>query len=86
MSSNVALVLGTGANVGLSIAKKFTGEEWKVASVARNVKGEMKANSALSLAADFSNPQSIAKVFSEVETKLGTPNVVIYNGMFLHRR
>lgn len=80
MSSPVILVLGAGANVGLSIAKKFAAEGWKVAAVARTIKDEIKANSSLALSADLSDPESMIKIFNEVEAKLGTPNVVVYNG------
>lgn len=81
MSSPVVLILGAGANVGLSVSKKFAAEGWKVAAVARTIKDDIKANSALTLSADFADPESITRVFDEVEAKLGTPNVVVYNGM-----
>ena len=85
MSDHVVLVLGAGANVGLSVVKKFAAQGWKVAAVARSVKDEMKSAATLAIAADFADPESVSKVFDEVESKLGTPNVVVYNrSFFLH--
>ena len=83
MSAPVILVLGAGANVGQAVCKKFAAQGWKVAAVARTVRDEITANSALALSADFSEPDSIPGIFKEVETKLGTPSVVVYNGTLL---
>jgi NAD(P)-dependent dehydrogenase (short-subunit alcohol dehydrogenase family) len=80
--SPVLLLFGAGANVGTALAKKFTQEGWKVATVARTTRDDIKANSALNIQADFVDPNSVAKAYEEVETKLGTPNVVVYNGMY----
>lgn len=84
MSAPVVLILGAGANTGASIAKKFTSESWKVAAVARTIRDEVKENSALQVSADFSDPGSVETAYKETEAKLGTPNIVIYNGMITH--
>lgn len=80
MSTSVALILGAGPNVGLSIASKFASEGWKVAAVGRSPKDDIKKVAHQVIAADFSDPDGISDVFKQVEAKLGTPNVVIYNG------
>ena len=80
MSTSVVLILGTGPNVGLSIATKFAAKGWKVAAVSRSPKDDIKKAAHQVIAADFSDPHGISNIFEEVKTKLGIPNVVIYNG------
>ena len=77
----VLLVLGAGGNVGLATVRKFKTEGFKVAAVSRNPTDEVRSAADLVLSADFADPQSIAGVFEKVESELGTPNVVVYNGM-----
>jgi NAD(P)-dependent dehydrogenase (short-subunit alcohol dehydrogenase family) len=79
MSSPIVLILGTGARVGASIARKFSQEGYKVATVARSVHKDVANISDLTIKADFGDPSSIKDVFEEVNTKLGPPNVVVYN-------
>ena len=79
MASPVALILGAGPGVGLSVAKYFSAKGWKVAAVSRTIKEDIKAVAALNIAADLSDIESVAKIFQEVNSKLGIPNVVIYN-------
>ena len=86
MSAPIVLLLGVGANIGLSLAKKFTAEGWKVAAVARTIRDEVKQNSTLQISADFSDSNNVEKAYKETETKLGTPNVIIYNCMASHLR
>ena len=81
MSSPVLLFLGAGANVGLSVIRKFTAEGWNVAAVARNPKPELQGSASLVISADFTKPESIAGIFKRVETELGVPSAVVYNGM-----
>ena len=80
MASPVILILGAGPNLGLSVATKFASEKWKVAAVSRSPREDMKKVADLVLAADFTDPARINVLFAEVEAKLGTPNVVVYNG------
>ncbi|MCJ1377552.1 hypothetical protein MMC17_000647 [Xylographa soralifera] len=79
MSAPVVFILGAGPNVGTSIASKFAAEGWKVAAASRSPKDEIKKIAHHVMAADFSDPEKISTLFAEVEAKLGTPNVVIYN-------
>ena len=80
MPDPVILILGAGPNVGLSVARKFAAENWKVAAVARTIKDEVKQTAHQVLVADFTDSEGISKIFGEVEAKLGIPNVVVYNG------
>ena len=80
MSNPVVFILGAGPNVGTSIASKFAAEGWKVAAASRSPKDEIKKIAHHVIAADFSNSEEIGGLFAEVEAKLGTPSVVIYNG------
>ena len=78
--SSVLLILGAGANVGAHVARLFRKEGFKVAVAARSVNNQADDTSDLAVKADFSDPTSIKSVFAEVKGKLGTPNVVVYNG------
>ncbi|APA08969.1 hypothetical protein SS1G_02820 [Sclerotinia sclerotiorum 1980 UF-70] len=79
MAHKVLLFLGAGGNVGASSVELFKSKGYKVASVARTIKDEVRTHSDLCLTADFSNPSTIKSVFERVEKELGTPNVVVYN-------
>lgn len=79
MSKPVILILGAGANVGTSVARKFSQEGYKIATAARSVHKDIADISDLTVKADFNDPSSVRSVFEEVNTKLGPPNVVVYN-------
>jgi NAD(P)-dependent dehydrogenase (short-subunit alcohol dehydrogenase family) len=83
MDHRVLLLLGAGLNVGLASITAFKAQGFKVASVSRNPSDAVQKAADLVLTADFSDPSCIADIFSKVETKLGIPNVVIYNGNYL---
>lgn len=75
------LILGAGANVGLNVAQQFHSKGWQVAAAARTSKPELEKTADLVVAADFSDVASIKHVWEETAAKLGTPAVVVYNGM-----
>ena len=79
MSQPIILILGAGANIGAAVARKFSQEGYKVAAVARNVKKDVADVSTLTVKADLNDPSSVKDVFDEVNTKVGIPNVVVYN-------
>ncbi len=81
MSSKVLLLYGSGARVGAAVLQKFASNGWKTAAVVRTMKNEYKKSADLVFQADFTNAEAIQKIYSEVETKLGTPKCVVYNGM-----
>jgi len=80
MAPKVALVLGAGKNIGLSVAAKLKENSYSVALVSRSP--DTKAAEAAgytALAADLSKPDGVRTVFKEVGEKLGTPSVVVFN-------
>jgi NAD(P)-dependent dehydrogenase (short-subunit alcohol dehydrogenase family) len=79
MTSNIALILGAGPNVGLATVKYFSEKGDKTIAVSRNPSEEISKSADLVIKADFSNPSAIKPVFEEVKAKIGIPNVVIYN-------
>ena len=79
--SKVLLLYGAGANVGAAVLKKFAANGWKTAAVVRTMKDEYKNSADLVLQVDFAKTGEIQKAYSDVESKLGTPNVVVYNGI-----
>ena len=82
-SSPVLLLLGAGKNIGLHTANLFAKNGYKVALASRSglPLSETK-NDFLNIKADFADPSSLTTVFSEVESKLGVPSVVVYNGIY----
>jgi NAD(P)-dependent dehydrogenase (short-subunit alcohol dehydrogenase family) len=80
MAHRVLLLLGAGENVGLATITSFKAQGYKVASVSRTPGDAIRKAADLVLTADFSDPLCVADLFSKVETELGIPNVVVYNG------
>lgn len=79
-SSPVALILGAGANIGQAVIKAFEAKGYRTAVAARSIKEEDSTSTQLNIRSDFSDPASIARVFSKVESTFGYPHVVVYNG------
>lgn len=78
----VALILGAGPRIGISVAQKFVSQGYKVAIVSRTGGGASTSPSEgfLSLKADFTKPESIAALFTAVENEFhAPPSVVVYN-------
>jgi len=80
MSSKVVLILGGGQNIGKSLIQKFSSNGFKVGLASRTLYPSLVEAADVSVQADFSNPSSIKSVFSQIVAKIGTPNIVIYNG------
>jgi NADP-dependent 3-hydroxy acid dehydrogenase YdfG len=57
MADKVLLFLGAGANVGASSVALFKSKGYKVASVARTIRDEVRAHSDVVLTADFADPR-----------------------------
>lgn len=81
------VVIGAGAGLGFSVAKKFAGEGYKVVLVARNreslekMSEELKSKGyeACFKIADTSVDEEYAKALEEIKNEHGTPDVVVYN-------
>lgn len=79
-TSPIALILGVGPNVGTEAAKVFASKGYKTVLAARSMKEEDSSDDQLRIKSDFSDPESISKVFAKVKSQLGPPHVVVYNG------
>ena len=79
-SSPVALVLGAGSNVGMSVGRAFAAQGYRVALAARSLKEENSTPDELHIPSDFSESHSIPQIFTKVKAKFGNPHVVVYNG------
>ena len=80
MSGKVLLLYGSGPNVGAGILKRFQSEGWKTAAIVRTLKDEYKNTADLVLQGDFADAKAVQNIYNEVESKLGTPSCVVYNG------
>lgn len=86
MTGKVLFIIGGGPRIGHSVAKKFIKGGYQVAIGRRNVKetaGAEWLEGVVPVYTDVSKPESVEAAFREVQAKLGTPNVVVYNGKCL---
>jgi len=83
----VAAILGVGPGLGAAIARRFAGEGFAVALMARReesvaaVREEITESGgrALPVATDATDPDSVAASFERVRAELGGPEVFVYN-------
>jgi NAD(P)-dependent dehydrogenase (short-subunit alcohol dehydrogenase family) len=76
------LIVGSGSGLSASLAKLFAGEGFKVALAARNAEklaALCKSTGATAFSCDASDAGQVARLFQDVESKIGAPDVVIYN-------
>src|ERR671911_849306 len=87
MSDRVAAVLGVGPGLSAAVARRFAGEGFGVALMARReesvagVREEIEGGggTALSVSADATDPDSVAAAFERIRGELGDPEVFVYN-------
>jgi NAD(P)-dependent dehydrogenase (short-subunit alcohol dehydrogenase family) len=79
--SPVILIVGTGKRVGRSVAAKFVSHGHQVALVARSHTPGISDEGYLQIQADLSASSAVSRIFQEVESGLGLPSVVVYNGL-----
>jgi NAD(P)-dependent dehydrogenase (short-subunit alcohol dehydrogenase family) len=87
MNGRVAAVLGVGPGLGAAIARRFAGEGFAVAMMARqeeslaeirqDIDGE--GGTVLPVSADATNADSVTAAFERVRVELGDPEVLVYN-------
>lgn len=85
--SKVAVVTGVGPGLGAAVARRFAREGFAVGVMARNEEKltqiqteiEKDGGNALAIPADATDPSSMTWAFSQVQQKLGTPDVFVYN-------
>jgi NAD(P)-dependent dehydrogenase (short-subunit alcohol dehydrogenase family) len=76
----VALIIGSGPNIGQSTSRAFAARGYKVALASRSAKTEENTADLLYFKIDLTNPSSVPELFTKVKEALGIPSVVIYNG------
>jgi NAD(P)-dependent dehydrogenase (short-subunit alcohol dehydrogenase family) len=81
MSKPIALILGSGANLGSHVASRFRSDGYRVATVSRSKSAEKDEESSLALTCDLADPKEVETVFATVRKTWGEPSVVVYNGM-----
>ena len=77
-----ALIVGTGPGLSASLARLYAANGLKVAVAARDVAklGPLcKETGATAYKCDAADPDSVARLFAEVEAAQGAPDVVVYN-------
>ena len=77
-----ALIVGAGAGISASVARALAAAGLKLGLAARNVDklAELATETgAERFAADASDPAAVAHLFEEVDARLGSPDVVLYN-------
>jgi NAD(P)-dependent dehydrogenase (short-subunit alcohol dehydrogenase family) len=87
LNGRVAAILGVGPGLGAAVARRFAGEGFAVALMARNEDGlsaiqqeiEDGGGTAPSVSADATDPASVEAAFGRVRTELGDPEVFAYN-------
>jgi len=83
MNYQRALIVGAGSGLSASLARLFAREGMQVALAARDVTkltgllGEIKG--ARAHACDATRPDDVNNLFKQVESDIGTPDVVVYN-------
>ena len=85
---NSALIVGAGPGLSASLARALAREEIKVALAARST-GDLdalvKETGARAFACDAAERGEVQKLFADVETSIGAPDIVIYNASFRTR-
>lgn len=77
-----ALIVGAGEGLSASLARLFARENIRVALAARRTDKLAEvcaASQAHAFACDASYPESVARLFEDVEDMMGAPDIVVYN-------
>src|SRR6516162_3064125 len=77
-----ALIVGAGLGISASVARGLASAGLKVGLVARNVEklAPLAAETgAQTFAVDASDPAAVARLFADADSRLGEPDVVLYN-------
>jgi NAD(P)-dependent dehydrogenase (short-subunit alcohol dehydrogenase family) len=87
MNGRVAAVLGAGPGLGAAVARRFAGEGFAVAMIARREESlaeirqdiEGDGGTALPVSADAADAGSVTAAFERRRSYLGDPEVLVYN-------
>src|SRR5689334_6537758 len=77
-----ALIVGAGMGLSAALARLFTSKNLRVALAARQtdkLAALCKETGAAAYAVDATKADDVARLFTQVEWKLGAPDVVVYN-------
>jgi NAD(P)-dependent dehydrogenase (short-subunit alcohol dehydrogenase family) len=78
----IALIVGAGPGLSASVARLFSREGMRVVVAARNTEklAALSAETgAQTFACDAVDPEQVARLFDQVEGRIGAPDVVVYN-------
>tara|TARA_B100000315_G_scaffold257085_1_gene304740 strand:+ start:2110 stop:2808 length:699 start_codon:yes stop_codon:yes gene_type:complete len=78
----VAVIVGAGAGLSASLARKFSGAGMKVALAARNIDklaALVEEVDGVAYTCETADPASVQSLFNSIATDLGVPEVVIFN-------
>ncbi len=81
-SYHTALIVGAGSGLSASLARLFSRDGMKVALASREtakLADLAKETGAKTFSCDSANVEDVAKLFAEVESRIGAPDVVVYN-------
>jgi NAD(P)-dependent dehydrogenase (short-subunit alcohol dehydrogenase family) len=92
MNGRVAAVFGVGSGLGAAVARRFAGEGFAVAMMARREESlaeirqdiEDDGSTALPVSADATDADSVAVAFGRIRSDLGDPEVLVYNAGAFH--
>jgi NAD(P)-dependent dehydrogenase (short-subunit alcohol dehydrogenase family) len=82
MNTRVALIVGAGPGISSAFAEALIADGYRVALASRHpekLRPLATTVGATAFEADASSPQSLVRLFSEVDRALGQPEVVLYN-------
>jgi NAD(P)-dependent dehydrogenase (short-subunit alcohol dehydrogenase family) len=77
-----ALIVGAGPGISASLARQLARLGVKVALAARNIEkldALIRDTGAIALAADTSDPASVAALFEQTRQRIGDPEIVVFN-------
>lgn len=83
-----ALIVGAGSGLSASLARRLSRAGLSVALASRttdDLAGLVSETGAKAFACDASNAEEVARLFADVETAFGAPDVAIYNASFRTR-
>ncbi|MET0749042.1 MAG: SDR family NAD(P)-dependent oxidoreductase [Rhizobium sp.] len=79
---STALIIGAGNGISASLARQLAAAGLRVGLVARDtdkLASLVMETGAVAFSADAADPVAVARLFEDVDARLGSPDVVIYN-------
>jgi NAD(P)-dependent dehydrogenase (short-subunit alcohol dehydrogenase family) len=87
-SFETALIVGAGAGLSASLARRLAKEGIKVALASRTIadlEGLVKETGAKTFTCDASKPAEVARLFADLDGSIGAPDIAIYNASYRTR-